>query len=327
MSRSLPLSSASSEALSARFSPRLAGSASLSGRWARLRTEPALAPWLFLSPFLLTFTLFVAWPLVQALPMAFQQNYGPRTSVWVGWDNFVFLLQDPMFWLAAKNTGYFAVGSLLVQLPISLGLAMLVNLPGVRGRALFRVVLFSPSLVGLVFVGMIFHLLLAPHTGLVNSSLHALTSAFDPEFPWLKQYTMAALLLSATWLYAGFNMIYFLAALQQVPNELLEAAALDGAGAWQRFRHIVLPSIMPVASFVVLMSLLGSLQLFELSFILAESTSGYESRGLTIVFYLYQKGFVTGDLGYASAIGWVLSLCMGLVALGQRWLVRQPDEN
>ena len=158
----------------------------------------------------------------------------------------------------------------------------------------------------------------------MNTTLHALFPSFDPAFPWLQVYVMPALILTSLWLYVGFNMVYFLAALQSVPAELMEAAALDGAGPWDRFRHVILPEILPVTTFVVLLSLLGSLQLFELPYVLLNG-SGPDNRGLTIVMYLYNTGFVTGDLGYASAIGWALALVMAAFALGQRWFNRRQE--
>ncbi len=294
---------------------------------ARYRAEPLWTPWIFLAPFILTFGVFLVWPLTQSVLLAFQQTFGPRTAAWVGADNFRFLLRDPLFWKAVGNTFVFAAGSVCVQLPLSLGLALLLNRPGLRGRAFFRLIFFAPSLVGLVFVGLLFSLIFAPRTGLVNTTLHALFPAFNPEFPWLEIYIMPSLILAALWLYMGFNMVYFLAALQNVPEELIEASALDGAGHWQRFRHVVLPEILPVATFVVLMSLLGSLQLFELPFVLLAGSGGPDNRGLSVVMYLYQTGFVTGDLGYASAIGWVLAFFMGAFALGQRLLSRHQEAH
>jgi ABC-type sugar transport system permease subunit len=293
----------------------------------RFRSEPRWAPWLFVAPWLLTTGVFLLWPLLQAGGLAFQQTFGPRSSAWVGLDNFRFMLGDPLFWKALRNTAVFAAGSVLVQLPLSLGLALLLNRPGLRGRSFFRLIFFAPSLVGLVFVGLLFSLLFAPRTGLVNATLHSIWPVFDPEFPWLQVHVLPALILAALWLYVGFNMIYFLAALQNVPAELLEAAALDGAGPWARFRHVILPEILPVASFVVLLSILGSLQLFELPWVLLQGTAGPDNRGLTVVMYLYQTGFMTGDLGYASAIGWALALLMGTFALGQRWLLRRQEES
>ena len=289
----------------------------------RFRSEPVWVPWLFLAPFILTIAVFLAWPLLQSVLLSMQQTYGPKTSRWVGFDNFTFLLTDPLFWKALRNTVLFACGSVFLQLPLSLGLALLLNRPGLKGRAFFRLIFFAPSLVGLVFVGLMFALMFEKRTGIINVTLHALFASFNPEFPWLQEYVMPALILAALWLYVGFNMIYFLAALQNVPAELLEAAALDGAGPWDRFRHVIVPEIMPVVSFVVLLSLLGSFQLFELPFILLNGP-GPDNRGLTIVMYLYQTGFVTGDLGYASAIGWMLALMLGTFALCQRlWMKKE----
>ncbi|TAG27746.1 MAG: sugar ABC transporter permease [Verrucomicrobia bacterium] len=302
-----------------------ASAASLPLPRTRYRAEPRWVPWVFLAPFVLTFGVFLVWPLIQSILLAFQQTFGPKTSVWVGTENFTFMFSDPLFWKAVGNTATFAAGSICVQLPLSLGLALLLNRPGLKGRALFRLVFFAPSLVGLVFVGLLFSLMFSPRTGLVNTTLHGFFPAFDPEFPWLQIYIMPALILASLWLYVGFNMIYFLAALQNVPEELMEAAALDGAGPWDRFRHIVLPEILPIATFVVLMSLLGSLQLFELPFVLLNG-AGPENRGLTVVMYLYNTGFVSGDLGYASAIGWVLALFMGTFALAQKWFSKRQEE-
>jgi ABC-type sugar transport system permease subunit len=285
----------------------------------------AWIPWVFLAPYLVVTAVFLLWPLGESLRLSLHQTFGPGFEVWVGFDNFRFLLGDPLFWQAVRNTSIFAAFSVFLQLPISLGLACLLNRPNLRGRSLFRLIFFSPSLVGLVFVGVLFSLLFEKRTGFLNRVLAALIPGFDIEFPWLESHVMAALVLAALWLYAGFNMIYFLAALQNVPRELIEAAMLDGASPWQRFRHVVLPEILPVASFVVLLSLLGSFQLFELPFILLNG-AGPDNQGLTVVMYLYNMGFVTGDLGYASAIGWVLALLLMIFAFGQRWLVRRSGQ-
>ena len=290
------------------------------------RAEPKWIPWLFLSPFLVTLAVFLAWPLVQSMMLAFQQTYGPKTSSWVGFANFNFLINDPLFWKALRNTALYACGSVFLQLPLSLGLALLLNRPGLRGRAFFRLIFFAPSLVGLVFVGLLFGLMFEKRSGLVNTLLHAAFPAFNPEFAWLQEYVMPSLIIAALWLYVGFNMVYFLAALQNVPEELMEAAGLDGAGPWQRFRHVVFPEILPVVSFVTLLSLLGSFQLFELPFILLGGP-GPDNRGLTIVMYLYQTGFVTGDLGYASAIGWMLAFILGSFALIHRLWLRKEEAS
>ena len=289
--------------------------------------HPRSAPWLFLAPWIVLFALFTLWPLAQSLALAFQQTFGPKHTAFVGTSNFTFLLRDPLFWQAVGNTAVYTLGAVFVQLPLALGLALLLNHPRLRGRAIFRLVFFAPSLVGLVFVGIMFAQLFQKRTGLINAGLHTLFPAWDPEFAWLDLHVMPSLLVASVWLYAGFNMIYFLAALQNVNRELLDAANIDGAGAWSRFRHIVLPEIRPVATFVVLLSVIGSFQLFELPWVLLDNAAGPDNRGLTIVMYLYQTGFLVGDLGYASAIGWVLGLLLAGVAVAQMRLSRQEEHG
>lgn len=292
---------------------------------ASLRRHSAWAPWLFAAPFVLVFGTFVAWPLVQSLLLSFQQTYGPRHAVFIGLGNFHYLLHDPLFWTALGNTALYAGGSIFLTLPLALGLALLLNRPGLRGRALFRLVFFAPSLVGMVFVAMIFFLLFQIRTGLIDSLLHAVLPAFDPEFPWLQDHVMTSLIVASLWMYVGLNMVYFLAALQNVPGELLDAASMDGAGAWQRFRHVILPEIRPVGGFVVLLSVIGGFQLFELPWVLFDNSAGPNNHGLTVVMYLYKNGFIMGDLGYASAIGWVLALLLMAAAWMQRRLARTEE--
>lgn len=293
-----------------------------------LRPFPPWAPWLFIAPFLLVFGTFIVWPLLNSLLLAFERSFGPAHTSFVGLANFRVLLTDPLFWNAARNTLLFALGSLFVQLPLSLGLALLLNRPRLRGRAIYRLIFFAPSLVGLVFAGLIFSFAFEKR-GFVSRMLHAVFPAFDPDFPWLQDHALGTIVLAALWLYVGFNMIYFLAALQNVPQELLDAASIDGADRWQRFRHVIVPEILPVGSFVVLLSVIGSLQLFELPWVMLTNNTYAvpDERGTTIVVYLYQMGFISLDLGYASAIGWVLALVLMAIAVGQRLLLRAREEN
>lgn len=285
-----------------------------------------LAPYLFLAPFIAGFALFTVYPLIKSVDLSLHQTFGPKSSRFVGLSNFRFLLSDQLFWKAVYNTALFTLGSVFIQLPCSLGLAMLLNRPSLKGRAVFRLIFFSPSLVGLVFVAMIFSVLFEKRTGLINVLLHRFVG-FDLEFPWMEQYVMPALILSALWMYVGFNMVYFLAALQNVSKDLIEAAIVDGANAWHRFVHVTIPAIRPVASFVVLLSIIGSFQLFELPWLLLNGGGGPDNRGLTIVMYLYQTGFQTGDLGYASAIGWVLAILLAVFAIAQRRLSGAEDQE
>ena len=281
--------------------------------------HPVLTPYLFLAPFLLVFGVFLVYPLFQSVVLSLEQTFGPQFKTFVFLHNFASLLQDPQFYKALKNTSLFAAASVLLQMPLSLGLAMFLNRPDVRGRAFFRLIFFSPSLVGAVFVGVMFGIIFQKRTGLLNIVLNRLFG-FNIDFPWLQEYVMLSLVLASLWMWAGFNMIYFLAALQNVDRELTDAARIDGAGPWQRFLHVTFPAIRPVAGFVVLLSIIGSFQLFELPYLLLGNSAGAEDKGLTIVMYLYQTGFESGDLGYASAIGWLLALILIALAILQRRL-------
>jgi len=302
------------------------------------RLQQRYAPYLFVSPFIVLFCVFMLYPLVKSVILSFYITAGPRAQVFVGLDNFAFLLRDPDFHKAALNTLIFTLASLLVQLPLSLGAAMLLNSKAVRGRNFFRFAFFSPHLMGTVFAAILFTLVLAPRFGILNKGLVALVEHTGPlgdAIQWLVQLTfgveitletrwlqepvlvLPAIILVSLWLYIGFNMIYFLAALQSVDQDLYEAAHVDGASPWQRFLHVTLPGIKPVTVFVVMMSTIGSFKMFELAYLLLGGGTGPDQAGLFIVTYLYQSGFEVGDLGYASAIGWTLTIAVLIVALLQ----------
>lgn len=314
----------------------------------RPRNHFARTPWLFLAPFLTIFGVFTAYPFVQSMFLSMRQTFGPGTSAFVGAANYRAIASDPLFWKALTNTALYTAASVFIQLPLALGLAMLLNSPRLRGRAVLRMIFFAPSLVGVVFVAMMFTVMFDKRTGIINVALHRCSSwtshgvewlaslfieaeaassfadslVWSLDFAWLQDHVLIALVVASLWMWVGFNMIYFLAALQNVSAELNDAALVDGASRWQRFQCVVLPAIRPVAGFVVLLSIVGSFQVFELPWILLNNTGGPDNRGLTVVTYLYQTGFQAGDLGYASAIGWVLAIILIVCASLQRLSAR-----
>jgi ABC-type sugar transport system permease subunit len=273
------------------------------------------------APFIIVFCAFGLYPLAKSLVLSFYITSGPRSQIFVGIENFRFLMSDPDFRTAVVNTGTFALFSVFLQLPMSLGLAMLLNRRRLAGRNVFRFSFFAPNLVGMVFVGVLFSLIFAPRFGMLDQVLHA-AAGLPEDINWLgdSRLVMPALVLTSLWLYVGFNMIYFLAALQAVSKDLYDAAQVDGAGPVRQFIHVTLPGIWPVAVFVVVLSTIGSFQLFELPYLMLQNTPGPDNAGLTIVMYLYQNGFITGDLGYASAIGWTLALGVLCLSLFQMWV-------
>jgi len=284
--------------------------------WYRFQRKSA--PYVFVSPFIILFLVFGLYPLLKSLILSFYITNGPKSRVFVGLENFRFLFTDRDFHTAAKNTAIFAFFSVFLQLPLSLGLALLLNSKMVRGRNFFRLAFFSPNLVGQVFVAVLFSVIFIPHFGLLNKFLHVV-AAVPLDTKWLSNphLVMPALIMTAMWMYVGFNMIYFLAALQAVDRDLYDAAKVDGANAFRQFLHVTLPGIRPVAVFVMVLSTIGSFQLFELPFVMLGNGAGPDNAGLTIVMYLYTNGFVTGDLGYASTIGWSLALGVLIISLVQ----------
>jgi ABC-type sugar transport system permease subunit len=288
---------------------------------------PRWAPWFFIAPFLLSACTFIVWPVGQSLVLSFQRTFGPEFTSNVGFGNFQLLFSDPLFWRALGNTTLYVSGVVLLQLPIALALAMLLSHPQVRGRTVFRLIFFAPYVVGVAFGSMIFALLFEKRTGLLNVTLHAIFPAFDPDFGWLQNHVMLSLMLASLWLHVGYSMVYFMAAVQHVPRELLEASGIDGANAWQRFRHIILPEIRPVMHFVTIVSIVTGFQVFDLPWLLLKNSAGPENSGLTLVVYLYQRGFVHGDLGYASAIGWAMSLLLIGISLVFRRSLKREELN
>ena len=277
------------------------------------------APYLFVAPFLGLFGVFMLYPLGRSVVLSLYKAASPRTMKFVGLDNYRFLLHDLAFRGAVLNTTYFAVVFILLQIPLSLGLALLLDSPRVTGRKFLRFAFFSSHLVGNVFVAVIFSLLLTPRHGLINKAIGAALPFVGTETQWTAKplLAMPAIVMAALWLSIGYGMIYFLAALQGVDRDLYEAAEVDGAGRWTKFRHITLPGLMPVLRFLVLVGLIGAFQLFELPFVLFGQTAGPGGYGTTIVMYLYFMAVDAGDLGFASAVGWMLVLIILLISLLQ----------
>jgi ABC-type sugar transport system permease subunit len=275
-----------------------------------------LAPYLFVSPFVLLFLTFMVYPLIRSIVLSTYQTAGPRSSKFVGMANYSFLIHDQYFVGAVLNTAVFALAFLCVQIPAALGLAMLVNSKRVRAKSFFRFAFFSTHLVGSVFASVLFFQLLNPRTGLVNKSL-GLLLGFTPQIPWLTDQYLArvSILMAWLWLSVGFGMIYFLAALQAVEVELYEAADVDGAGRWSKFWNVTVPGTKPVRLFMILVGMIGGFQLFEIPWVLFPTSSGPNRSASTIVAYLFTTGFQTGDLGVASAIGWMLVVIILTVTL------------
>ena len=287
------------------------------------------APYLFLSPYLLLTSIFFIVPFVNAIVLAFYETNGPRSRAFVGFDNFRFLLHDTNFHTALINTSIFALVSVCVQLPLAMGLALLLNGSGSRTRGIFRLIFFSPNLVGQVLVGILFSVLFTPRYGLITRGFQALLHwGIEARFLVDPPLIMPGIVIASLWLWVGFNMVYFLAALQTVDRSLEEAARIDGAGPWQVFWHVTLPSMRHVVVFVVIMTVIGSYQLFELPLALLSESYGFGTKnaGLTLITYLNFMGFRSGDLGLGSAVGWVIALIIFAISLIQIRIARIAED-
>lgn len=282
--------------------------------------KPRYAPYFFLAPFFALFGVFMVYPLFDSIRLSTYSVRGMQNQTFVGLENIERLIADPLFWTALWNTAYFAAGSLLLQLPVALALALLLSNARLKGRNLFRLSFFSPVLISGVFIAVIFYLLYDRRYGLVNQVLGS-------EIQWLQDpdLVMPALVLAGVWRWAGFNMVYFLAGLQSIRQELYEAAAVDGAGPWQSFVHVTIPALKPVIAFVVITSMIGSFQLFDLPYVLTEGGPGNAS--MTMVMYLYKHGFEFINLGYAATIGWALAVIIGVISIIQVRLFGVFREN
>lgn len=275
--------------------------------------ERRAAPYIFIAPFYILFLVFSLGPMIYALYLSFFRWAGTGTMDYIGFANYGNLLQDPVFLKAIMNTTVYAIGAFVVILPFALFLALLVNSAVIRLKALFRVSFFLPILASTVASTLMFLMLYNTQFGLFNQVFEQLGL---PRQEWLSERNVkAAVLLVAAWRYTGLNMLYFLTGLQTIPEELYEAAQVDGAGMRAQFWNITLPMLRPVMIFVGIVTVIGSLQLFAEPLLLANG--GPNNASLTIANYLYRSGFTYQKLGYAAAIGYVLALLIFVLALIQ----------
>lgn len=263
---------------------------------------------MFLSPFLVLFGVFGVFPLLFALWLAFQ-SWEPTSGLgamqFVGLENFAFALQDPWFWKSLGNTLWLALVSGLPQHLVAIPLAVFIHGRIARLRNWVVGAYFLPYITSTVAIAIMFASLFSTDFGLVNATLRALgLDAVD----WLNrpEHLKPAVAVIVFWRYLGFNLVLYLAALQSIPRELYEAARLDGAGSWARFRYITLPGLKPMMFFGTTLSVVGGLQLFEEPFILTGGKGGPDQAAMTSAVYLYRMAFEFNDFGGASAMSWVL---------------------
>jgi multiple sugar transport system permease protein len=276
--------------------------------------------YLLISPWLIGFILFQGGPLLAALLLSFSNWEWPQSPTFVGLTHFQEMTVDPLFLKTLFNSAYYAVGSVPLGLLIGLGLALLVN-RRLRGIAIFRAIFFLPVVISGVALALLWGWLFNPRFGPVNIFLGAL-GIDGPGWLQDKNWAMPTLILMSIW-QVGVNMVIYLAALQQVPKALYEAAALDGADPLRRFRHITLPLISPVTLYLTIIGFIASFQVFTPTYVLTRG--GPENATLTLPLYIYFNAFAWGEPGYASALAALLFiLILGLTLIqfrvARRWV-------
>ena len=289
---------------------------------SRQQTRGLLLIWAFVAPALIVYVTFVLVPVALAAVYSFFNWNGlGALDRFIGVDNYVRALTDPIFLGAMMNNGLIFVLSLLIQGPLAIGIALLLNRP-LRGRALIRTLIFVPYVLSEVVAGLAFRLMLPPG-GPFDSFLTSLGWAGDKPL-WLADPDVAFWTLFAviTWKYLGFAIILMLAGLQGVPEELSEAAAIDGASWWQTQRHITLPLLGPTIRIWAFLSMIGSLQLFDMVFIL--TGGGPLNATETMATYMVEYGNGRSQIGYGSAVAVVLFVVsLAIALLYQRFVLRR----
>ncbi|MEV4325558.1 carbohydrate ABC transporter permease [Microbispora rosea] len=273
-----------------------------------------LVGWSFILPNFLGFALFTLVPMVAALALAFLKWDSYNTPEWVGLDNFRRLLRDENFFVALRNTLYYAAGHIPLTLAAALGLAIALDRK-LRGVHFFRTAAFFPYITSLVAVAVVWNMLFNPTAGPVNQVLHALGVDDPPRWVAGTDWAMPAVIVTSVWRDMGYYMVLFLAGLQTIPKEYYEAARVDGANSWHRFRRITLPCLRPTTFFVLVMLTIQSFKVLDLIVVMTDGGPGRST--LVLAQLVYREGITEGRFGYSSAIALVLFVIVLTVTVVQ----------
>ncbi|MDQ3411453.1 MAG: sugar ABC transporter permease [Chloroflexota bacterium] len=286
-----------------------------------LRSREAIAAYLFLLPNIIGFLIFTVLAVVASAAISLTNWDLLSAAQFVGLENYRYLLfDDPLFRTVMWNTFYFTVVGVPASIVLALGLALALN-TGIRGLPWFRAAYFLPVITATVVVALIWRWFYNPDFGVLNYVLFQLGVDTPPNWLASQTWAMPAVIIVAVWKQLGYNMVIFLAGLQAIPQTLYEAAAIDGASRWQRFIHITLPLLTPTTFFILVISVIGSLQTFDAVLILTDGGPANATR--TIVYHIWQQAFVFLEMGYAAAVSWILFFFIFLFTLLQWWLQKR----
>jgi multiple sugar transport system permease protein len=281
-----------------------------------------LVAYSFILPNFLGFAIFTLIPMTFSLVLAFMNWDGANEITWAGIENFRRMLRDETFRIATFNTFYYAIFTVPLTMAASLGLAMLLNLP-LHGRNLFRTTFFFPYIASLVAVAVVWNMLFHPAMGPVNQLLLALGVQNPPRWSASVDWAMPTVIMASIWKGMGYYMVLYLAALQGIPGYLYEAAEMDGANAWQRFRHITLPMLTPTTFFVSIMLTIACFKVFDLILVMTGGGPGRATNVLVV--HIYNTAFKEFRYGYSSAIAMALFVIVLIITIVQfrmekRWV-------
>lgn len=290
----------------------------------RIKWKENVVAYTFLGPALLLLLLFLIIPAIMSVYYAFTDYYllTPDMRKFVGLDNFINLFKDPIFLKSLANTLKFVVWVIPLQIGAALGLALLLNKQR-KANTFFKVAYFSPVVMSLVVISVLWLYLLNPNEGIINNVLTYFGISAQPFLTSPKQAMFTIVFVSA-WQGAGFQMLIFLAGLQNIPGDVYEAAQLDGMNKWQRFIYITLPLLKPTSIFIFITTLIGAFKLLVQPMVMTQG--GPVNSTMTVVYYIYQTGFTDRMVGYASSIALLFGTIIGLVTLAQRRLVKEEDD-
>jgi putative chitobiose transport system permease protein len=264
----------------------------------------AITPYLFLAPSLLVIAVFILYPIIAVIYYSFTDYNIITPPVWIGLKNFQQLFKDPIFWQALQHSLiYLLVTPVLIFLCIILAIVVNRKLPGIH---VFRAIYYIPVISGSIAVGIAWRLMLDTN-GLLNGLLVSIGVIKEPV-QWLAEpaYTLTIAMLLTIWLGLGYYMMIFLAGLQNIPEELYDAALIDGCSSWQKHLHVSVPGLRPQITFVAVISSLAALEVFNEIYILTGGLGGILNSGVTMVFYLWRQAFRLNHAGYAASVAIVL---------------------
>jgi cellobiose transport system permease protein len=292
--------------------------------WQKFR-QRYLAQYVSIAPFYILFLIFGLFPIAFAAWLAFQNWDGISPMEFVGLAQFEYLVTDRLFYDSVLNTLIIWVISTVPMLLIALVLAFMLN-QSIRGKTIYRVGYFIPNVTSIVAIAIVFGSLFGNQFGLINAALQGIGAERIGwlENDWGIKITIAAMIV---WRWAGYNAIIYLAGLQAIPEDLYDAAKVDGASTWNLFRDITVPLLRPVILFTVITSTIGGLQIFtEPQVLFGDSSGGPGNAGRTMVLYLYDQAFAQNQFGYGAAVGWgIFVVVIAFSILNWRVLNRPAD--